>query len=1171
VPDRMDITLRLWGSIFAPVHRAQRVVATSPAGVLLSHALRDAWAIDRGHVSCKVDAIAIADDDDPLLMPGSVVDFASRPASGVDVVLAAVALIASFAASQLAQRFAPTVSSRDGEETRYGFDVLGNDAFEGDVEPVVLGEVVKYPGKVIGRVPGLASDGSGNDVLKLLVHLSASRCKSICGQPNDFDNIAASGLIGATINDQPITNYANVRAWGRMGRPGQRAMPGFDDTELTREVGAGGVQLPNTSGSDRAGTSASGEAFALTTINAVNAVVIRVRLSEGLYAVADGAQVEPATVRWRYRWRAVGGGYGDWTVVAVTQARQSPFWSAPRVEIGATAQQVEIQVERVSREPADLTVRDGLLWGNLVEVTDAENDYAGSCVLGLEIPAGVQVQAEPRLAFTVEGFDDCALWDGISPASAPVFTQGFSRNPAALALAYVTNEEWGMGARYTIANVDLPSLFACWPTCEEPVEIPEFESQPARTRPRYAVDLVLAERRPASEHLRDICAPMRVRPVLVGSKWYFIQDRVQETPAEVFTDGDILVEGGGGGKPAITVTRELTTRGWNRPNQVVVQFEDRLEQGRLNTYTYPPDGQLWLGGPEPETPVVRSIRLPGQWDADQAAVQAIHEMNKLRYQRWGVTLRSRVAFPAVRINERFDVATSLMDWGFASGSILRNSTVAGVVLDRTITILAGVTYALKIIHLDNTIERRSLDLTPGTYLRGSAIPPASSFAAAPQFGATWVLEELTDGVAAKPFLCTSIALVDFASHIWEITGVEYEPGVYNTTPGEVIQREYSGLASVFSAPGPLESLRVLERIDPQTNEVRAELAWTQRPEDRANTFMFRVYRRYSGTSFWVFVPEAYVSDRSAMVDIVNLSRGYEFRVVAVSAVGSALDVNDPRHPIATLALGLSDDPPPPPTNLTLTRTAGNGYTLSWDAVDDAVGYIVYSGRSPAGGVFADCRDCFVLTRTNATQITDLRLPTGTSTFYVRSVGGNGRMSRGQVNVSVTNTFAPAGQSLKHTFTANLAAGTQTNMTLASGVYIPTAPGSPAVWESPEVDTGSDTAMQFAYSLQSRNRAEDPTLATFPHVVPSIEADQWGIASVGPKRVEMIFPPYPDASHEWIVEVAIKIGSVYGAWQRVLPYALFTATARYYKVRVTWRRTIFPYRSGVAGLTMVTFA
>lgn len=1156
-----------------PEPRAREVGAVG--GVPLADVVREAWQIPESRYVATIDGRAVKAGDAPLVQPGSVVDLWPRAGGGFDVFLAITAIVSTAASAYLASRLrVPIANSQSSEDQRRSFNPFSNETFEGDDIPIPFGELPRYGGKVIARVPMESADGSGADKLGLLIDLGEGPIQSIAGQTSDFDDVDGATLPGLYLQDQPSATYSGVRAFGRMGTEDQRPIRGFKDTTVVQPVGAGGSALRNTSGTDRTGGSASGEAITATTENAVHAFQVRVRLENGLFRVADNGQVGEALVSYRLRWRESGGSYGAWQAITLRQARQSPFWSSPIVEVGTTAIQVEVQVERVTAESGDVGVQDGLTWDSLVAITDAENNFGNRALLALVLTAGESLQNEPRVSVDILGYADLRIWDGVS-ISSPTFTRGYSNNACAIALEVLTNARWGMGrGGITDANVNFPSLLTEWPVSDEDVPVLNDLGEPVGTRKRYVCNGVVNARKPGPEWLATILDVADIRHVKIGDVYYFAGDRARPVTTQTFSDTDIAADDSG--KPRVTYSVEYTKGGLVRKNQVVVQFDDAESNGKLGTVTFPRVGQLHLGGVSPEIPNTKTMRLWGVWPRAQAAARCIRELKKEYYIGKSLSFVSSESIPTVLPGERFGLGCRLMGHGVASGAIMEGSTDATVRLDQECTFQAGVTYEICVVHLNGDEERRELSLSGAGQVvpRGTSIEVTSTFTNAPDEGARYVVEAPSQSIAAKPWILQRLFIADndpAQARLWGIEAIEYIEGVYDDTPTAVNVPGYSGLVTPLTPPGPLRALRVFERRNAITGTTEAHLAWSQYPADRANTQDFRVFWRATGTLAWVPLWQAIVAENTGVVNIVNINQGYDFVVVAVSSLGAALGPGDPRHPIARLALGLSLPPPPPPDNLDLDNS-GNVYTLSWDPVDGAAGYIVTTGHVENSEVFSGVRRGFVLARTVETSITGLRLSSGEHYFAVRSVGVNGRMSTTPSLIDVDNTAAPSGMSSKSTHSCDIGGtGTLTNATSSSGDYYPTTPSSSASWLSPEYDTGSETLTQLTYRLRTGNRWEDATIGTIPYLKPSIEADQWGIDDEGPPKHEgMIFPPYPDDRHRYTVEVRTKTSGVYSGWSVLPPHALLERTFRQFQVRVTWERGAFPYRPALRELFVEAF-
>lgn len=1151
----------------------------------LSDVTRLGAHLPRERLAAAIDGVPVADGDDPIVPRGSHVVVAPRPGGYETAILIAISVLSTVASYALARR--PKLTGSDTpREQRFGFGRISENAGPGDVIPVVLGTRVRHGGRVIGKKPMDAPDGQGNDKLLVVMALSHGPVARIGNQTADADNLDASSVTGVYLQETPIASVQGCKVHVRMGTANQRPIPGFENIVRLREVGSGGVVLRNTSGSDRTSGTPSAEAFSFVTSGAVNAVTLRVSLDGGLYTVNTDGQATSRRVSWRVRWRVVAGSWNAWQTITVEQLRQSQFYSSPRIAIGATAQTVEVQAERVSKESASTADVDELRWDSVVEEVDTPQNYAGIALLAVEITAGDQVQNEPRVSVDMDGYAAARVWDGVSGPEAPVFTSGFTRNPAEQALELLTNKAWGLGAEVALADVDMVSWLAAIAAGNVMETVTRADGS-TYSEHAWRCDIVLDRKQPADEWLRTILATMEAAPARSGDQWRVVVDGPRTLPTEVFTDGSIAADDKGNPKLRFVyraTTPRVTEAGQAGaamvPNQVQVQFENADETSRVDTVSYPQDGTMWLGGDLAETPLVEQVRLDGVTRATQALRHAVRRMRQIRFVRQTVSFTTTHDVLAVLPGERFDLAAGLAAYGVASGRVAAGSTTTAVRLDQPVLLPANA--SLRVVQLDGSIEVRAITTAPGLVDARQPITVAAAFTTAPLEDAEFVIERAEAGVtvaAAKPYVCTRVRMAETDKLVFEVDGEEYVD-IYGPPDQPVNLPRYSDLVNPDVPPGPLVGLSAFEQTPQGAVLPQVQLAWTQDPRDRANTASFRVWYRFVGTTTWIAAATATtnVSTRAAVLDIQEVERGYEFVVVAVSSNGVALAPSDPRHPVARLLLGLGLDAVPPPASVTATQVSGNTWDLTWDEVEGASGYIVYSGGNPssgsAGGLHDNCVDSFIVTRTTATSLRGLRLPVsvGAVTFYVRSVSRNGRMSQGKASTNVTNTSSATGLSVIHTLNANFATGTLTNATLDSGAYRATTNTSPWSWESAEIDTGSTGDRQLVTRLRTAHRTEDAAIEDLPWNVPSLEFDSWTLrlpAAVG-GGAGLMWPPYPDDMHQWVVEIAAKVGGSYGPWQRVLPFTqLALAGLRYYKVRVTATRGAYPYRPAVVGLDVVT--
>jgi predicted phage tail protein len=1102
------------------------------------------------------------------------------------VILIAIAITSAILSFALTPRIGLAEQPSDNAESRFGFGRYSRAAARGEPIPVVFGRKRRYGGVRVLELPGEGENG--DQMARLLIVLGEGPFNRIGSLTGDTDRSATA--TGIYLNDQPLENFGpDVRVSVRMGTASQTMIPGFVDSESLREVGAGtnGALLANTSGSERTGGSASGEAVLYTTVDSVDAVTLRVSFLTGLFQLSSNGQIQERTASWRYRTRLTAGpgAWSAWTVQTLRKAERSSFTQAVRVDNlsgGGAPAQFDVQLERVSVEAAGAGVSyaDEMHFDSVVETRYEQNVYPDVALLAIEINASERISSIPRVSAEVEGHADVRVWDGVSSPSSPAFTRGYSNNPAWVALEILTNTRWGMGE--SDDRIDLAGLIEC------AQNVPTWKDAAGEEHP-FECNIALDDAKEPIDWLRAVCALMRVTPVPAG-KWYFVQSRRRDAAVETFGDGSIARDDSGKllmsiGYPAATGGRA------GAPNQIRMQFENADNDGESDLVVFPEAGDLWLGedwdgGAEP--PVPKTGKFVGEMPEGQAMSEAIYEAKRIRARTTTVEFTSTRQAVVCQPEDRIDVACSVAGWG-VSGRLLTGWQSPGedpkgaIRLDRELEIEDGVGYSVVVTHRDTSVEVVQLDVGVGIYPANTTLVLyGEGLATAPADGAEYAIGKT--GVQMRPMIVESVraeqAGESGADFRWVIAASAYSADVFDPAQLDVSTVNYSNLGGPRTAPGPVLSLTAVQRI--VNGEMIVELGWTQSPADAAHTREFVVFRRDNGTVTWIAQPGVTAGRTHVDVTIVERDVAYDFIVVARSALGAQLSPYDTRHPIVSVAFGLGVPPPPAPSGLAITQIDGNVYELSWDAVENAASYQVLAGGDTGTGRPNDgAEDCLVLARTAATSL-QLELPAGRScTFYVRSCTQAGRLSFTASSVTEASPDAPTGESIEDTHVADFAGGegTFTNCAWngsASRVEItdPTDAGG-GVWESGAIDTGAATAKEICLRPTTANAAEDPDIFGdgLPFGVPSMEADQWGIVSGAgdTAAVGMLMPPWPDDQQSWLFEVATSTdGTSYTDYTPLAFGASLAATLRYYKVRATMKRKVAakPYTPALAALAIV---
>lgn len=1166
--------------------------------------------------------------DAPDLEEGDVVLAAIAPKG--DPTTLAIGLLASVALSFASNALAPkpnlsrALSTSDDAQRTYSIARFSATPVAGDARPVVLGRIVRHGGKEIFALPVSSPDGSGSDSLKILIEVSAGPIAAIGSittqSPAGVTRVRAETLSGIYLDDQPIARFTGVLVSARLGVPNQRAIPGFEDIERLRDVGAGGTILRNTSGSPRTGSTASAEAFTFTT-GPVHHATPRVELPQGLYSTGGSGQIEPRRVEYRARWRTSGstpGTWSAWRVISVTQARQGAFTSAPRLDSIVDPAAVpaglsmDIQLERVTPEGGDGA--DVLQWVQVVEALESAQTYPGRAIVALEIPLSEQVQSRPSVSIDTKGVR-CRVWDGVSPLSSPVFIRAWTRNPFYHAIEYLTNAVWGMGlddAQVDLARlVDLAERRAA-PTVDR---FPRPGVLSAGMRARYACDLVLDRQQRPEEWLRTILATADAVPIPTGSVWSALHEEPITLPVEHFADGDILAVDG---VAQVEVRREWTGDGGERPNQIIIQLAaavdddgNPLADSRSDAIRYPDDGQLWLAteDPRPET-----VRLDGVTDRDQALAKAMLLARKARLLSRSTTITTTRPFVSALPGDLVTIACDVMGWGL-SGRLTGEPTATSIRIDRDLEMATGGEYAIRVEYADGSAAIVPLAIQGGPTLipAGTPVPLAagSSLPSSPPIWATYTVGRVES--VGKPHVVTSVSLADVEARTWRIEAREYDPRVFDTSGVVLPGVNYSELGSLTAPPGPMRTLVATDETIAGRRVL--SLNWTQSPIDARRTATVRIYRRRPGGSVasgsgmsgesgsgggggafaagaWVLEPAVIdAAARRATLDQLSLAdAAYEFVVVGVSAAGASLSPSDSRHPLARVAFGLGGPTPLPHTSLVAAVSGGNRVRLGWTPAEglsraqvSSCGFDHFSGTNTAG---ESIEHALPIARSEpgpaSTSIGPLALPPNVAArFWVRSCDGppeTGRLSREYAWISVT-PGVPPGRVVKNDTTLTtssagaVAVDLGANSALGGSQWILLGSSATGTVTFAAVDTGAATQAELTFLPGLVSRTGNPAMRDLDLMLPSLEADSWSVRRLTPFSAAMLLPtlpPWPDEAVRVIYEVRLNDGTAWGAWTPIAFGEAVSGLIRQWQMRATLSvaNPDKPYRIGLRSIRVV---
>ena len=149
-------------------------------------------------------------------------------------------------------------------------------------------------------------------------------------------------------------------------------------------------------------------------------------------------------------------------------ATGSPIWSLA----GGTPKSAYWKVHIFVSEP-QLTGNspDAVTIRHLAAIRSEDYAYPLTAVAAVRIGANGQVNNQtPSITLVVSGMI-VGTWDGGSLTNGqPALVPAFSQNPAWIAADLITNSRYGLGAEFTVADIDWPSFFEWANYCDEGVQ-----------------------------------------------------------------------------------------------------------------------------------------------------------------------------------------------------------------------------------------------------------------------------------------------------------------------------------------------------------------------------------------------------------------------------------------------------------------------------------------------------------------------------------------------------------------------------------------------------------------------------------------------------------------------------------------------------------------------------
>lgn len=829
----------------------------------------------------------------------------------------------------------------------FGFDRPGNTIGNRTPIQIVYGEV-QVAGQFLS-IHRYAESATKSQVLQFVVALCDGEITGIGGadvptgvvlKTSDFDNTSSSGSppvpTGVLLNDKELTEYADVRVSGRMGKLGQSIMPASNEF-----IGA----IPFSSNIieyEQDFTFAQGRTFSYLTKGLTRGLHVNFAFPAGLRSVDEESGdliLQNVTFQITVIRNSDSATVKSYSITLTDQQARSFYHTEYIYELtnsagtGPDPEGYELQITRTSpsADPgsvgSDPKEQYETRLQSVCEVEPGEVPYSGVACIGLTIRASNQLSGSiPTFRALVRG-RKLLQWDGSN------WQYAYSNNPAWVILDLLVNDRYGLGEYITLDDINAQSFLDAANYCD--VMVPETTGSATMVK-RHVFNGVFSDPKSAWQQILRVCEMSRLRLIKVGNNVRLSIDNVRSA-YQVFNDANILRDSDGSSSLQVGYLSKA-----NRPTSVKLNFlSDDLWENDSVTADFPETQALPLS----DDPV--TIDAFGITDKAQALRHAYYLLRGNRYPFKTFELRTSMEGLVVQPGDVIRIDSDLPEWA-TSGRILAEPTPSSLQLDKSITFDSTKVYRL--IERDNfgNIAETSFTHTGTT----DTIPVSAAHAGGP-VGHAYVVTR----VETKPnkFIVTNISN---AQGIGEkvIRGIEYVPLVFTDDSGPTDDGLFASPPEALPADATSVSISEAVKSPFEADVSEITVGWTAGSGAVDHEIYFKLLSQNGGfifagtstTSPFTFEVRAPWGMKIQVAVVGINSQGGRKRPESVASTATAkhtINRDDENEQIAVF--------PDAATNLALTLDSDNVYDLSWTAGSGADGYEIKKNNWHGGKLIGE--------------------------------------------------------------------------------------------------------------------------------------------------------------------------------------------------------------------------
>lgn len=656
-------------------------------------------------------------------------------------------------------------------------------------------------------------------------------------------------------------NFQGVEWEYRDGSPGQAPFTGVPAVQTTTAVGArvsvaGGPIV---------------QAYDCTLADRLRFIV---QVPALLRADTNTGDQSATTVQVRFEWRVSGSGSG-WnlfTTVPIGGKCTAPYARAVNVPV-PTRQILDVRCVRDTADSTTAELQDDTYWHSTVVITDRLLEYPGSCMVRMKVDAE-QFGSQPPIATFLEkqllcwvpmNYDPVArtyatsgvgtsggIWDG-------TFKRAFSDNAAWVWYTLATDTDVGCG-RELAGAVDRYAAYQIGVYCDE--QVPNGYGS---TEPRYTVNCHINTRDEAVRVLQSIAQAFRGMLYWGGGQIVPVAD-LPKNPVKAVT-------------PANVIDGRFEYQGSSlnaRHNVVKVRYRDPALNYRETIEVVQDPESIALYGMIKEVDLEAfgctsrgMARRFGKW----VLYTEKHETETVTYQAYRDHANIAPG-DIITVSDPIRIGASL------GGRLVAPATTTQVKLDRSVSLLSGVTYTFRVQLPDGALSdplpiTDALPITTDTLNLGGAGLPGANL---PLSYAVWVI------TAGSPWTYRILDVSPGRDEVYTITATRHYGSKFAAVElGLALEDEPWTIFPTITGPvAPPTNIDVQEFLTGVgiTSLVRVTVSWSPSGDRRTSGYQVQVLQGFT-------VIRDTVTDRVS-VDFPDLTPGdYIFQVRTLGTDGQA--------------------------------------------------------------------------------------------------------------------------------------------------------------------------------------------------------------------------------------------------------------------------------------------